>query len=66
MWGLVEEEEEEEEEGRTEGVILPEEDRKGEVSAGEEAVREGVMEKESVEGKRKEMTCSTDKGKTNE
>lgn len=36
------------------------------MSAGEEAVREGVMEKESVEGKEKEMTCSTDRGKTNE
>lgn len=54
MWGFAEEEEEEEEEeeGRAEGVILPEEDREGEVSAGEEAVREGVMEKESVEAKK--------------
>lgn len=42
----MEEEEEEVEEGRAEGVLLPEEEcREGEVSTGEEAVREGVMEK---------------------
>lgn len=42
----MEEEEEEEEEGKAEGVLLPEEDRGDEVSTGEEAVKEGVMEKE--------------------
>lgn len=41
LWGLVEEEVEEEEE--------EEEDREDEVSTGEEAVREGVMGKESIE-----------------
>lgn len=41
------EEEEEEEEGRAEGVLLPEVDREDEVSTGEQAVREGVMQKES-------------------
>lgn len=49
---MEEEEEEEEEEGKAEGVLLPEEDREVEVSTGEEAVREGVMEKESIEENR--------------
>lgn len=54
LWDLEEEvEEEEEEEGKAEGVLLPEEDREVEVSTGEEAVREGVMEKESIEENRK-------------
>lgn len=47
------EEEEDEVEGKADGVLLPEEDREVEVSTGEEAVREGVMEKESVEENRK-------------
>lgn len=58
-------EEEEEEEGRAEGVP---EDREDEVSTGEEAVREGVMGKESIEenGKSKEgATCNTEKRETN-
>lgn len=46
------EEEEDEVEGKADGVLLPE-DREAEVSTGEEAVREGVMEKESVEENRK-------------
>lgn len=58
-------EEEEEEEGRAEWVLHPEED---EVSTGEEAVREGVMEKKKRIEKRKssqETTCNTDNGATN-
>lgn len=59
MWDLEEEvegedeEEEDEVEGKADEVLLPEEDREVEVSTGEEAVREGVMEKESVEENRK-------------
>lgn len=59
MWDLeeeVEEEDEEEEdevEGKADGVLLPEEDWEVEVSTGEEAAREGVMERESVEENRK-------------
>lgn len=52
MWDLVEEkekEEEEGEEGRAEGLLLPEEEREDEVSTGEEAVREAVMEREYIE-----------------
>lgn len=61
------EEEEEEEEGRTEGVLLPEEDSEDEVSTDEEAVREGGSdeggEKKSIEDNWKStegMTCNTE------